>query len=150
AKVERTDTNLYVCFTGLDSRVAPSFDTLPPPNDGDAVTVLVDISDTLGASTTEGDYYFRVKPSGTFGYSGAGFGGPDPGGWAGAQKDLVNFEDLPLAVSAKWEAAFSISKATLGGDWSKTIGFALLASDPGQTGKWPAGFEVLLPYTWGE
>lgn len=163
AIIERTDSDLYICVTGIEPRGVGTDGNLPAPNGNDEVQINLDIDH---AGHTDGphehDYQFDIVPNGATAVSATAnsgglvclptcflaYVGPDPGGWQAAGADTGNGNEF----HAVWTAWLKVSKATLGNDWGKTVGLMISYTDGanGRTGNWPAAANSQNPSTWAD
>jgi len=171
--VERTDSDLYLCFYGIDER--PLGDI--PPSAADNAIAYIDPVHRAGASDVFSTQDFRViaRPSGqstvlgsaspgslylacnpftggcgpVLSYAGSGLPSPDWSVSGGSETALSEFSQV-------WTAEIRISKPLLGGNWDHTIGF-MLQYHAGSYGSgltraafWPPQARPTQPDTWAD
>jgi hypothetical protein len=139
AYLEHSQTDLYVCLHDL---------AVPAPSQQDTATaaLYIDRTGTGGGTPSPNDLAFTITYNGTVDAGsgdGAGYTGPDPGGYA---IEIHHY-------GGGWDAEFQISSATIGDWWSRKIGLTVAeqgVSAPGNDYGWPTGYSHTVPNSWGE
>jgi hypothetical protein len=135
--IKHTATNFYAC---MDNLAIPA----PALQDGPNAALYVNRAGQGGEFPASDDMAFSISYTGVVEAhrgSGAGFTGPDPGGYSVARQLL----------SGKWNAEFRVSSLTLGGGWARPIDISLVQQWIQQQGDhtgWPTGYSSLVPITW--
>jgi hypothetical protein len=152
--MERTATDLYLCFVGIDRRDWFSGDQ-PQPNPNDAAYLYLDLPHSAPATPGVSQYQFYVSPTSATTINkqansgdGSSYTGADPGGWDAIGSDCTNCAEFKV----EWRTTLRISLATLGGSWDRTLGFMLVyrSGSTGVNTPWPSTANALIPSTWAD
>jgi outer membrane protein assembly factor BamB len=158
--IQRTDTDLYFCFVGIEPRPT---DPLTEPNHRDTVWVFLDIDHEGSSPPTKRDYLFEISPTSLVTVSGTTLSGPqfkDPGPPqdSGPPDFRTTWRIAGVDASAgefvvTWNAELRVSRTLFGGWHTVGARFAYNQGIPFVTHKfasWPAGSDPLKPSTWAD